>query len=207
MIVFLLTLCLGVASHDSLAQFGVALGPKGGFSVTSLGGDPSNIDRNINWLGGIFVNIQLSPVVNIQPEAILNEKGADFTRNGERRDLEVQYIDVPILLKLRVPIDDVFFPHILLGPNGSFRTDIDYTSRNTDNGTVVTVSKNDIRKADIGGIVGAGMDLQTRRSGIFFTIDGRYGFGFTNIDDTNDSFEIRNRGWMFSLGIGLLLTK
>lgn len=203
LLVFLLSL-----SSFAWGQFGLAIGPKAGVSISTFNGtDFENIDSRTSWLGGAFLNAQITAALTLQPEIILTRRGAEFVQSNVRRTVRVNYFEVPVLAKIRLPIGDVVFPHILLGPNFSFRTNLDYSSFDTDAGTVITTNETDIRKSDVGGIVGAGIDIQTRNSGIFFTIDGRYGFGFNNINRVNDTVELRNAGWYFAAGIGFLLRR
>jgi hypothetical protein len=203
---FILTGLLLALAATANAQFGLAIGPKAGVTISTFrGSDLDNIDNRISWLGGLFLNAQISPMVTLQPEIILTRRGAEFMNNNVRRNLRVNYFEVPVLAKIRLPIGDVVFPHVMLGPNFSFRTNLDYSSYDTDAGTTITTNEADIRKSDVGAIVGAGIDIQTRGSGVFFTIDGRYGFGFNNINRVDDTIELRNAGWYFSAGIGFLL--
>lgn len=197
---------LNMSSTDSLAQVGLAIGAKGGIGITTFkGSDAKNIDGRTSWLGGAFVNAQISPVFNLQPEIIFSQKGADYTIDGTRKHLVINYFEVPVLAKLRLPIGDVVFPHILLGPNFAFKTNAKYSSDETANGTQVVADESDIRRSDIGGLVGAGIDIEARDSGLFFTIDGRYGFGFNNIDRSDKGSELRNAGLSFAVGVGFLL--
>lgn len=201
-----LTLFCAAVSIESSAQFGLALGPKAGVSITTLkGADATNIEERTNWLGGIFLNVQITPGFNLQPELLFSQKGADFTSNNVRTNLVVNYFEIPVLAKLRLPIGEVFYPHILFGPNFAYRTKVQYTRTETLTGTAITTNNDDIRKSDIGGLVGGGIDFQTRHSGLFLTVDGRYGFGFNNLNRSDNSIEIRNVGWSFSLGVGFLL--
>ena len=41
--------------------------------------------------------------------------------------------------------------------------------------------------------------------GVEFMIDGRYGFGFTDINDSDNSVSIKNAGWTFAAGVGFRL--
>jgi hypothetical protein len=204
----LVVVCLLITSANTYGQFGLAIGPKAGVSISTLrGADLDNIESRASWLAGAFINAQITPVFTIQPEIIFTKKGAEFMSNNVRRNIKVSYFEVPVLAKFRLPIGDVVFPHILVGPNFSFRTNINYSSYDTNSGTVITTNDTDIKKSDVGAIVGAGLDIQTRNSGIFFTIDGRYGFGFNNINRADDTIEIKNAGWYFSAGIGFLLRR
>lgn len=191
-------ICLG-----NSAQFGLALGAKGGVGITSFrGSNVDNIDSRTSWLGGAFLNVQVSPVFNLQPEILFSQKGANYTMGSTRTKLVINYFEVPVLVKVRLPIGDVVFPHVLLGPNFSFRPNMDYAGTETSTGVVLSTNKTDIRKSDYGALVGAGFDIQSRSSGIFFTIDGRYGFGFNDINTSDNDIEIKNEGWSIAAGLG-----
>ncbi len=197
-IVFISGSCLTAS-----AQFGVALGAKGGVALTTFKGtNVDNIDDRTSWLGGAFLNVQITPVFNIQPEILIGQRGADYTSGATRNKLVINYFEVPVLAKFRLPVGDSFFPHVFAGPNFSFRTNMDYTSTETNSGVVLSTNETDIRKNDIGAVVGAGFDIQSKSSGIFFTIDGRYGFGFNDLDISDNDIEIKHRGWSFAAGIG-----
>ncbi|MEJ7646532.1 MAG: porin family protein [Chryseolinea sp.] len=200
------TALICVTSFQSSAQVGFALGAKGGIGITTFkGGDAQNVDARTSWLGGAFLNAQISPVFNIQPEILFSQKGADYTVEGSRRHLVINYFEVPVLAKVRLPIGEVIFPHVFLGPNFAFKTKARYTSEDMGSGAQLEANEADIRRSDIGGLVGAGIDIETRESGLFFTIDGRYGFGFNNVDRSDNAVELRNVGWSFAVGVGFLL--
>lgn len=185
------------------AQLGLALGAKGGVAITTFrGSNVENIDSRTSWLGGAFLNVQVSPVFNVQPEILFSQKGADYTSAGTRNKLVINYFEVPVLAKFRLPIGDSFFPHVFAGPNFSFRTNLDYTATETTSGIVLTTNDTDIRKSDFGAVVGAGFDVQSRSSSVFFTIDGRYGFGFNDLEISDSDVEIKNGGWSFAAGLG-----
>jgi hypothetical protein len=197
-------LSLLLAHTDTHAQFGFSVGPKGGLAVTSLRGDDAgDIEARTTWFYGIFTNFQLGKVFALQPELLLTERGADVTSNNVRSNISINYFEVPVLAKLRLPLaNEVIFPHILFGPNFAFRTDVDFTSTDTQSGGAISVSTDDIRKSDIGGLVGAGVDIQTQGSGIFFTLDGRYGWSFQDLNDNDNMIALRHSGWMFAVGVG-----
>ena len=192
------------ANIDTKAQFGFAAGPKGGVAITTLkGANSENIDSRTTGFYGIFTNFQLGKVFSLQPEFLLTEKGASVTASNVRSDISINYFEVPILAKLRLPLaNEVIFPHVLLGPNFAFNTDFDVTSTNTQTGSSVDVNKGDVRKSDIGALLGAGVDIQTPGNGIFFTIDGRYGWSFQDLNDDDGMVSLKNKGWMFSAGVG-----
>lgn len=199
-----ITLFLMGATHYANAQFGFSVGPKGGVSISTFNGtDADNIDSRSSWFGGLFLNFQLAPAIAIQPELLLTERGADVTTGNVRDEISINYFEVPVLLKFRLPLaNDIIFPHILLGPNFAFRTDLDFKSTDTQSGVNLEANTDDIKKSDISGLVGAGVDIQTPGNGVFFTIDGRYGFGFSDINDNDNAVSLKHRAWTFAVGVG-----
>lgn len=192
------------ATHVAHAQFGFSIGPKGGLAVTNFRSDDAgNIEAATHWFGGVFTNFQLGPVVALQPELLLTKRGGDVNSSNTRTEISLNYFEVPVLVKIRVPLaGEVIFPHILFGPNFAFRTDMDFSATDTQSGAILEADTDDIRKTDLQALVGAGVDIQTRGTGVFFTIDGRYGWGLRDLNDNDDVIHLRNAGWMFSLGIG-----
>lgn len=192
---------------NSMAQFGLAVGPKAGLSVSTFRGDVESADARVGWLGGLLINAQITPSITIQPELLFTQRGGEYRNNDRFTDIEINYFEVPVLVKLRLPIDDVVFPNIVVGPNFSYRTNLRYSSTDTGDGTAISVSESDIRKSDVGALIGAGIDLQTRESGLFFTLDGRYMFGFNDINTGDNTFEVQNAGWTFAVGVGFLFRR
>jgi hypothetical protein len=190
-----------VMSTTSKAQVGFAIGPKAGLSITSYQGDGAgNVTARANWVAGAFANIQIIPAFCIQPELLISQKGASQTKGFRTNDINVTYFDVPILAKIRLPIQNVFFPHVLIGPDFAYNIGASYSSVDTRTGLTITTSTTNISKSDVGGLVGLGFDIQSRS--IFFTFDARYGFGFSNLGDDTYNLNFKNSGWTFAAGIG-----
>ena len=57
-----------------------------------------------------------------------------------------------------------------------------------------------IEKIDTGGVLGAGLDIQSSR--IFFTIDGRYGFSFNDLGNSTVNLDVKHRSFVVLAGIG-----
>jgi len=65
-------LLLALSPLQSYAQFGMAIGPKGGVSVTSFSGDNTgNVRARTGGLGGLFISAQFGEVVALQPEFLV----------------------------------------------------------------------------------------------------------------------------------------
>jgi hypothetical protein len=203
--VIMLTLVLVSFHFYSNAQFAFSLGPKAGVAITSFHANNATVSARANGFWGLFTNFQLGRGFAIQPEFLMTRRGADVTSNNSTTRFKLNYFEVPILAKFRLPLaNETVFPHLLVGPNFGFKTKFNVSGTDTGNGTTVMANTSDIKKNDVGGLVGAGIDFQTRTSGIMFTIDGRYGFGFSNAYSNNNTTAVtlRNIGWMFSAGLG-----
>jgi hypothetical protein len=184
-----------------LAQFGAAFGVKGGLTVSSFNNASGSVSANTTGMGGLFVNLQLAPVFTIQPELVLTKKGAIQTNNNIKNDIRITYFEVPILVKIRMPFDNVFFPHIFAGPNFAYNVNSKLVVTDNNTGLYLPTNSDDIRKSDVGGILGAGIDIQSKS--IFFTIDGRYGFGFNKLGSNSVYLDVKNRAWTFTVGLGI----
>ena len=199
-------LSLIISVEDSFAQFNLVVGPKGGVAVTSFSGDGAgNVTTRTTGLGGLFLNAQFGEVFNVQPEFLIGQRGGTITNENTTNNFSLSYFDVPVLLKFRLPVDKVFYPHVLLGPDFAFNTNTKVTSSDTQTGTEVAVSGGQFNQSDIGALAGAGIDFQSKR--IFVTLDARYGYSFNDVGTSNSSVALnfRNTGWSFTAGVGIRL--
>lgn len=200
----LLSLFCVLLFHSVSGQAGFSIGAKGGVTFSSFGGsDADNVKNRTGWVGGLFVNLSLLEVLSLQPEFLLQEKGARTITSDTRNEIRVSYFQIPVLVKLRVPIGEHVYPHLFAGPNFSYRVDASYTSTDTQTGQKRDVSVDNIRKTDTGGIVGVGVDFETNHG--FFTLDARYGLGFQNLGDQSYNLHLKNRDLTVMAGIGFRL--
>lgn len=190
---------MAAAAITTSAQ-NVALGGKVGFVASTFQGDDA-VDLQINKgaTGGIFLHIGLVDFLTLQPELLFKQAGASgvVVNGNTAQQIKINYIEVPLLFKLRLPIDQTFYPHVLIGPQGSYAVSRKYTA----DGDGVADDIN-VRRSDVGGVVGAGMDVQSDR--FFWTIDFRYGIGILNLDDNeNFEYELRNSAFTLATGFGV----
>lgn len=198
-IVLLLTIVL--FSTNSFSQVGFSLGPKAGVTFTSFRGDHAeDVKSRTGWAGGLFANLSLLDFLSVQPEFLIHQKGATSRYNQYRNEIRVNYFEVPILLKIRLPLGQTVYPNIFAGPNFSYRVSGKYSSTDTENGDDRNISIDNVRRSDTGGIVGVGIDIEGQS--IFFTIDARYGFGFNELGDHSYYLNLRNEDLTVLAGIG-----
>ncbi|MCF8245042.1 MAG: PorT family protein [Saprospiraceae bacterium] len=151
---------------------------------------------------GLVVEIGVSDMFSIQPEVNYLQKGYKTTiENSTKQEFKtyLNYVEMPILLKGKFGAGDLKF-NALLGP--TFGYAFDGKIKSDDGDTDIDFDKSNIKQYDIGGMAGIGLGYDVYPGTVF--LDARLGWGFTNLDDSDnsDNFKWRNRG--FNIGIGYI---
>jgi len=93
-----------------------------GYEVGWIQHGTSNPD--VGWQLGISYAARLSEDLSVQPELLFAQRGYRFEhieRYNTSYRLKVYYLQIPLLLKYRLPLDWAVRPGLLLGPYVSFR--------------------------------------------------------------------------------------
>lgn len=197
MSLFIIVLTRGTA----LAQATVAIGPKLGASFSGFRGeDAGKVNFREGLAGGVFLNITPVSFFSIQPELLLQQKGA-VNRHDDFsiiEDVEIGYFSVPLLLKFRIPVFHIFFPHVFAGPQFSYKLKSEYTLKTLD---LTATREIDLKDYDLGGVFGAGFDIQSKH--LFFNMDVRYNLGVLGID-SHRQVDLKNSDITAMMGIGFM---
>ncbi|MFL5730398.1 MAG: porin family protein [Cytophagaceae bacterium] len=181
---------------------GISIGPKAGASFTSFGGhDAGDVKARIGFAGGAFLNVSFLKVFSVQPEILFHEKGATNTSGTMRQNIRMNYIDIPVLFKLRLPIQRTFFPHIFAGPDCAYLVNEKNNNTDMQTGDQSSTGIKRFHHLNTGGVMGAGLDVQS--GNLFFTLDGRYGFSFNSVGDSSFRLDVYNRNITVLAGIGI----
>ena len=174
---------------STVAAQGISYGVKGGINFASLSFDPSediNTGTRIGIAAGGFVALPLGSRLTIQPEGLFSQKGEKADLDGVVAKLELDYIEVPVLLKYAITQGASRSFHVFGGPSMAFKV----RSRATASfgGTTVETGEENIKDTDFGVVFGAGMDFGK------WSVDGRYTMGLADINnDESDDTKIRTR--------------
>jgi hypothetical protein len=191
----------------AFSQSNVAFGGKVGFTQSDLyGKDVNDVQFRNSVAAGAFLKISPVSFFAIQPEFLFTKKGAVHERNAGaiKDEYRINYFEIPVLAKLRLPIAGIVYPNVFAGPYYAFTTGATYTV--VQNETDITAERDiDVKRSDYGGIVGAGVDVEL--SVLMLSIDARYGMGAAEIEDVEGSFDIKNRNWNVMAGVGIILGK
>jgi hypothetical protein len=183
-----LVLAVATALATAPAHAGLAFGVKGGVSVSQVQADLFDTDNRTGFVGGVYGAFDLTPMIGIQPELLLVRKGAklfgtDVSVGGIPlgeigTTLDVDYLEVPLLLRVSLPVAEAVGVRFLAGPVASLKVD----EKLSTTGLIgYSLDSDQVKTADFGLAAGAAVAF---RSGTFAVVgEGRYTLGLTNISD------------------------
>lgn len=179
----------------------VNLGFKGGMSLATMGGaDVGDTGYKAGLGVGAFLEFQVSDVVSIQPELFYMQRGAEDTEGGATYTMAVDYVEIPVLLRLNVPVEGSVAPYFLVGPSIGFKSGCEL--RYEEDGVEVRVdceeAEAEIKSIDFGGVVGAGLSFEAGPGNV--TVGARYNYGFISLDDSDAEEDVKGRAFSFLAG-------
>ncbi|QHL87739.1 outer membrane beta-barrel protein [Nibribacter ruber] len=167
------------------AQGGIKLGLKAGANLASFSGEDADDAKNkFGFHVGGFLDYGISEMVSIRPEVLYSMKGAKYKEDGDEGSFNLNYIDVPVLV--RINADQLFFE---FGPTLSFlvKSEAEMGDFKVDMGDAM-------KKTDFGYAAGLGYNF-TEKVGLGL----RYNGGLSNIFEDEDNGKLRNSVFMLSL--------
>lgn len=204
-----LAICVCMSAVEAEAQ--VTLGLKGSLNIANLDvsdseGTDIDLDTRTTFGGGAYLQAGLGSALALQAEALYAPRGA--RGSGGDATIELTYIDIPLLLMVRVPAGDAaIWPIVYAGPVLSFETKCRLKE---EGGASVDCGSGpgDIfptKSPDVSGAVGGGFEVFMGRYTL--QLDIRYTHGFVNINDSETQLagSVTNRSWSFFLGLGRVL--
>ncbi len=163
MMVLILTALTAVQAKAQSFEFGF----ESGMNFSTLMGSGANslsptgtTSSRLGFVGGGFLSLNFSPAFAIKPELLYEQKGAQIS--GTTTDLESDYIEIPVLVKIGLGMPGLN-PSIIAGPSFDWNT---VTSLPSSAGTVNT--------SDVGLVGGLEFDFSK------FNINARYELGLNN---------------------------
>lgn len=198
------------------AQVSITSGFKGGVHSADLRADdlaealeiPDEFtERRRGMAVGGFVQIDFAGPFALQPEAAYVQKGFDIPNipndpNVEAGSLALDYVEIPILAKLQIPVAGPITPTVFAGPAVSVNVNAEFDEPRA--GTDPRDISDFVSGTEVGAHVGAGLDIEA--GVVLLMLDARYTRGLTGVfdeDEINDAAsDITNEGFRISLGIG-----
>ncbi len=199
-------LSLGIPGELSAQGSRPAVGAYVGYSRTHLGGtDAEETEARQGALTGVYLHFPLSRIVSLRPELTFALKGGRTeTADGSVFDIEIAYVEFPVLAKVAAPLGrvrPVFFgglaPALRIGcdfllflPEGAAEPDPDERVACGEGDVAV------VRSMDIGFVLGGGIERLWPSAAL--SLEARVTAGLRS---AFDDLEIRNRAFALVLGL------
>jgi opacity protein-like surface antigen len=204
--VFSCLLLLGApAVHAQVSALGIRVGVnRAGVSATDFG---SGVGKRTGLAIGLFAAFAQPGKMIVQPEVLYSQKGFTSLIRGGTATAELDYIEIPVLFKVRLSEQNRRLrPALILGPFVAFEVgctlagDLEGIGGGTDCEALIDGHG----EMDAGFLLGAGVDygLVDR---FFLTADIRYTHGLLNLDWEDVEDRISTRTWSLMVGAGILL--
>jgi hypothetical protein len=191
----LLALILLGAPSAAAAQ-GLTYGLKAGINFATIDADgDEDAGYRLGLAAGGFVALPLGSRLTIQPEGLFSQKGSKSDLEGVSVKLQLDYVEIPILVKyaLSGEPDRSFF--VYGGPSIAFKIRSRATATFGDV-TVDTEEDENIKDSDFGLVFGGGRNFGR------LSLDGRYNLGLSNIDsDESGEQKVRTRAITVLVGV------
>jgi len=195
-----------ISAASSASAADVFMGFKGGINITDMTGSDvptDSTDARYGFIGGIFFDIRVHERFSLQPELLFSMKGFSMDVDGIDVGLELNYVQIPVLLKLHPLLaNDAVDPSIYAGPVLGVNVKSEVVGE--ENGVSVGLDVSDMTKDfEFSLVIGAGLDI-TAGPG-YIVIDLRYDYGLTSIDDSGGDEDIKNWALGIMVGYGFAL--
>ena len=207
-----LATAIGAATAAGAAAQLPVIGFRLGVSLSKASTELTDFAVDGSWLtkfaGGGFVRFGTGNI-GVQPELMYVSKGIKFETTGGDVDLQMDYVEVPLLLHLGLGAG-VVTPYVVAGPAFAFEASCTIGVSDDSASAEVDCDASDEgpverKKFDVGAMFGGGLAFPAGPGSLL--VDGRYNIGLINIvdDDSDDSFKHRTfsftAGYQIPLGL------
>jgi len=201
----LLTLAL-VSCVTSVSRAGMAYGLKAGVSLSHVNAQLFDTDNRTGFVGGVYGTFDLSPMIGVQPELLYVRKGAKlfstnvtiggFTFGSVGSTLDVDYVEIPVLLRISAPNPGPIDLRLLAGPVMSIKV----AEKISTTGLIgVSLDSDQVKTSDFGLAVGGAAAI--KNGSLRVVAEGRYTFGLSNISDLPFGGDVKNGAFYATLGL------
>lgn len=196
-----LFIAIGLLVLTMPAYAQISFGLKGGvnvaeFSIKAQGATVPQSSINGFTLGAVL-EIGITDNIFIQPEVIFLQKGSELNTSLTEIKTNINYLDIPFLLKLKLLNTKFLNVNLLGGPSFGLALNGEESA----GGQTVDINfggENGLKRFDLGINAGGGVGVNLGSIGVFG--DVRYLFGVSNISEDADR-EIKNKGLNLSVGL------
>lgn len=173
-----------------------SIGPEVGASFSKYGMDGKDSDYKAGLVAGGFVTYSIRNTYGFTAKVLFNQKGAQ-SENGQYKQ-QLNYVEIPVLARFFFNREGTIRPNVFVGPSFGFLTGAKDKVGNSDYQKIENY-KDSFNTFDLG--LGAGLGLSIRVADeMYFIIDARYTYGFTDIYKNGDG-SVNNQNVAVSAGL------
>lgn len=191
----------------TVGQAQVKIGPKIGLSMADFSGDGVDAhDMKSGFAAGIFAQFPLGQGASLvlQPEVLYVMKGPKLDLTEETTwKYNLDYIEVPVLLKFKFPLPGNIAPNVFAGPVVSFLSSAKIKEEIDGDEVDEMDIKEFLKDTEYSIAFGGGVDVTFQGLGVL-TVDARYVIGMSDISDVGEG-ELKNKTIMIHAGFGFKL--
>ena len=185
------------------------VGLKGGINISTLSQKGADL-ISVSWksvtgftVGGFYA-FNVNEYFAIQPELYYTKKGGKLEESIlsvlASKSLVIHYLELPILLKLKLTSQGSISPNLFVGPYVSLKL--------SDKGEIKALGIKleeeliKVKSSDFGLVFGGGIDFKVSNAIVF--LDIRYDLGLVNVAEPilGIENEMKNRSLILMLGFG-----
>jgi len=158
------------------------------------------------FIFGAFFSVNLFKVLAVQPEVYYVKKGVNFTEEEEFSEMEFSYLEIPVLLKFKIPIKGTITPGIFIGPYLAINTKARVLE--TEYGITTEIDMEEFAKSmDYGLVFGGCVEFKLNFGKLI--LDVRYNLGLVNVVKNlgtltsgvlDDDDSVKNRSFTIMIG-------
>lgn len=186
------TFTLSQQAEGQVGHVGVIAGA----AFSSLRGI-DGLDSRTGLIGGLSLVLPSRGLLTLQPELLFSSKGAKGSTTSAT-GLQLDYVEVPVLLRLTLAREGTVHPHLYAGPYLGLEIDCSVSGSAGDCEDLPGVST---KTVDVGGTAGGGLDVDF--GPLVLTGGMRYSFGVSKVADfTRSAARAAARNGSFALYIG-----
>ena len=175
------------SSQEAFKPFHFGL--KAGLNMANLTGADVIKDNSKSLLGlcaGGFISYSFAPWFSLQPEVLFSQKGMAYEASvgtiSYKSTYNLNYIEIPMLIKFSIQTGSVFIPVLYIGPAISIKAGASYYQEQTISGETESDTQDIseyINSMDFNLVSGAGFEIKAGPGAI--TFEARFDMGFTTI--------------------------
>ena len=185
-----------LAARSEVTGFGV----KAGVAMSNIfGRDVYDQKFRAGFSYGVFMTYGFGRAFAVQPELLFVMKGSKYINgtgaDAYRETMSLEYVELPILAKLYLPLSRAFKVHVFAGPAPALNIRARVNAKFAGESQEETL--NNVKGVDISLVGGAGIEIPVGRGRI--TFDARYTAGLTTLSKEPYD-DIRNGAVSFLFG-------